>query len=331
MVTRLGFTWEEAIALLGAHSLGSAHKEYSGYEGRWVPYPANYFSNSFYKVLLKNNWYRIDVHGASNYGGGAGSGYGSSNGNDHHYEYISDATPGSFMLTTDVGLGWNLNNYCNVTNGYNSGSNGYNSAYGSYANYNGPCTKRRYWNIIARFANDNNYWLQVFAQAFEKLQTFGGDYLTYNNVGDVGYGVEQSSWAGFGQWYSNPFDVGTYYAHGNGVWGSVYNQNKNVQEHGTSYAGSSNNNYGSSSNYGASSSGYGGNNNGASYGASNGPNNGASYGANNGASYAGPNTNNGASYAGPNTNNGASYAGPNTNNGGGLSYGGPNNGLSYGN
>lgn len=49
---RMGFNDKEIILLSGAHCLGSAHKERSGFEGPWTKEPTK-FDNSFFQEILK--------------------------------------------------------------------------------------------------------------------------------------------------------------------------------------------------------------------------------------------------------------------------------------
>ncbi|KAG2736755.1 hypothetical protein G9P44_000845 [Scheffersomyces stipitis] len=57
---RMGFGDQEAVILLGAHSLGRCHKRFSGWEGKWTTNPIQ-FSNDFYKVLVNENWQKGTV------------------------------------------------------------------------------------------------------------------------------------------------------------------------------------------------------------------------------------------------------------------------------
>nr|WDI66646.1 ascorbate peroxidase [Bangia fuscopurpurea] len=50
---RMGFNDAEIVALSGAHTLGAAHKDRSGYDGPWTTNP-NVFDNSYYKEILKD-------------------------------------------------------------------------------------------------------------------------------------------------------------------------------------------------------------------------------------------------------------------------------------
>eukprot|EP00172_Hildenbrandia_rubra_P001097 Plantae.Rhodophyta-Hildenbrandia_rubra.ctg16585.p1 GENE.Plantae.Rhodophyta-Hildenbrandia_rubra.ctg16585~~Plantae.Rhodophyta-Hildenbrandia_rubra.ctg16585.p1 ORF type:complete len:268 (-),score=57.84 Plantae.Rhodophyta-Hildenbrandia_rubra.ctg16585:2913-3641(-) len=49
---RMGFSDKEIVVLSGAHSLGGAHKDRSGYEGEWTPQPKK-FDNGYFVELLK--------------------------------------------------------------------------------------------------------------------------------------------------------------------------------------------------------------------------------------------------------------------------------------
>lgn len=49
----MGFNDKEIVALSGAHTLGRAHKERSGFEGAWTEDPY-LFDNSYFKELVNN-------------------------------------------------------------------------------------------------------------------------------------------------------------------------------------------------------------------------------------------------------------------------------------
>ncbi|KAI9311789.1 heme peroxidase [Dichotomocladium elegans] len=54
-VGRLGFSVQETVALIGAHTVGRCHANRSGFEGPWTTTPTR-FSNQFFKQLLNNQW-----------------------------------------------------------------------------------------------------------------------------------------------------------------------------------------------------------------------------------------------------------------------------------
>lgn len=52
---RMGFTDRDIVALSGAHTVGKAHPERSGFEGPWTSNPYK-FDNDFFVELLKGYW-----------------------------------------------------------------------------------------------------------------------------------------------------------------------------------------------------------------------------------------------------------------------------------
>ena len=52
---RMGMTDEEIVALSGAHTLGRAHLDRSGFDGPWTENPLE-FDNSYFKNLLERKW-----------------------------------------------------------------------------------------------------------------------------------------------------------------------------------------------------------------------------------------------------------------------------------
>lgn len=53
---RMGFNDQEIVALSGAHNLGRCHADRSGFEGKWVHGSPIKFSNSYYKLLINEEW-----------------------------------------------------------------------------------------------------------------------------------------------------------------------------------------------------------------------------------------------------------------------------------
>jgi catalase (peroxidase I) len=52
---RMGFNDREIVALSGAHTVGQAHTDRSGYEGPWTP-ASTKFDNTYYTTLLETDW-----------------------------------------------------------------------------------------------------------------------------------------------------------------------------------------------------------------------------------------------------------------------------------
>ena len=62
-----GFTDEESIALMGVHTLGSAHSNASGYQGPWVRGETTLFNNRYYSTMSSPGWSQrnVDLTGSS--------------------------------------------------------------------------------------------------------------------------------------------------------------------------------------------------------------------------------------------------------------------------
>ena len=63
---RMGFGDREIVALSGAHALGRAHPDASGYSGPWTPTP-NLLNNNFFTLLLNVPWHRKVWDGPEQY------------------------------------------------------------------------------------------------------------------------------------------------------------------------------------------------------------------------------------------------------------------------
>ncbi|KAL7430594.1 hypothetical protein ACHAXH_004714 [Discostella pseudostelligera] len=55
---RMGMKWKDAVALLGAHTLGRGNREFSGHHGTWVPTDkeAQIFDKRYYQELVGRSW-----------------------------------------------------------------------------------------------------------------------------------------------------------------------------------------------------------------------------------------------------------------------------------
>jgi len=55
---RMGMRWTDAVAMLGAHTVGLGHSEFSGHHGMWVPNhkKAQTFDKAYYQELVSRSW-----------------------------------------------------------------------------------------------------------------------------------------------------------------------------------------------------------------------------------------------------------------------------------
>jgi len=55
---RMGMKWKDAVALLGAHTMGRAHSEFSGHHGTWVPndIEAQIFDKRYFQEVVARSW-----------------------------------------------------------------------------------------------------------------------------------------------------------------------------------------------------------------------------------------------------------------------------------
>ena len=59
--TEFGFDANETVALLGAHTLGKASQDNSGFRGPWVNGETMYFNNEYYKVCQYYNFISLQL------------------------------------------------------------------------------------------------------------------------------------------------------------------------------------------------------------------------------------------------------------------------------
>ena len=62
-LTRMGLTWTDATALMGAHTLGRGDTGFSGHHGTWVPsnIEAMSFDKTYYEEVFLNSWHPQNI------------------------------------------------------------------------------------------------------------------------------------------------------------------------------------------------------------------------------------------------------------------------------
>lgn len=63
---RMGFDDREIVALSGAHALGRAHTNRTGYEGPW-DFSPTVFTNEFFRLLVEEKWLKREWEGPLQY------------------------------------------------------------------------------------------------------------------------------------------------------------------------------------------------------------------------------------------------------------------------
>jgi len=98
-LTQMGLSWTDATALLGAHSLGFGHSEFSGHDGMWMDTlnETVIFDKRYYEEIIRRAWRKRNVAGVQDWtwaGDGALSG--------------GDRLNPRFMLNVDLCLAFDI-------------------------------------------------------------------------------------------------------------------------------------------------------------------------------------------------------------------------------
>jgi len=146
-VTRMGLTIQDTVALMGAHVLGRAQLQNSGYEFAWVTAP-NKFTNAFFRDLMTQQW--AVVYNAQN--------------KTYQWDRSVSSQLTVMMLNTDMALRFSNPNTmgCNDTT--------------STACMNNSVTDA----LLMQYANSQTQWFQDFTTAYTKLTSLG-----YSNLSSL--------------------------------------------------------------------------------------------------------------------------------------------------
>jgi len=133
-----GFDDNETVALLGAHTLGRASSDNSGFSGTWINGEANFFNNEYYKKLVDSSltWRHRDA------------------GTDNWQWNV----PGEvFMLNVDVAL------YKDIL---------VNSVGESSCDFT-TCAAAPTATVVEAFAASNDAWITEFTKVYTKMLAHG--------------------------------------------------------------------------------------------------------------------------------------------------------------
>ncbi|KAL7476864.1 hypothetical protein ACHAW6_002698 [Cyclotella cf. meneghiniana] len=109
----MGLNWRDAVALLGAHTIGKAHADFSGHDGYWMPTAVDslVFDKQYYEELVRRPWRAHNI-GAK----------------EEDFIASTEMThkEPQLMLKTDMCLWFDTDNYypcCSRSNRYFNGQN----------------------------------------------------------------------------------------------------------------------------------------------------------------------------------------------------------------
>lgn len=104
-----GFTSREVTALLGAHSVGTAHAKNSGFLHSWDNTPG-ILDNHYYATLMDDEWGRVRAVTDIDAKGPNGSGSDQKNGDRFWIRFNDDGAEEVIMLNADMCLGFEIGN-----------------------------------------------------------------------------------------------------------------------------------------------------------------------------------------------------------------------------
>ncbi|KAK3278063.1 hypothetical protein CYMTET_13974 [Cymbomonas tetramitiformis] len=144
---RMGFTMQEAVALMGAHTVGRCELKNFGLEGPWAE-NEHVFDNAYYHKMLDLVWER-KVEVTEEFG------------SQPHWDHAKML----LMLNTDISLAWNID-------GDNDDPN-----HGDPHKCGGDmqCDTQNSYRHVARYAQSQEEWFEDFSSAWIKLLSLGQD------------------------------------------------------------------------------------------------------------------------------------------------------------
>ena len=175
---RMGLSWKDTVALLGAHTLGRGSRNFSGHHGTWVDNnaQAQIFDKSYYTELLDNTWHMRNEGGPAN--GGPPQDWTTG---------IDGTTDDRMMLNTDICLVYDIDDQINGQSPPCCTSTSVNDNECPIVNmnerdvcpmYTENSSRRPAYESVMNFynGNDANFYI-AFSTAWEMATTVGHDNL----------------------------------------------------------------------------------------------------------------------------------------------------------
>ena len=169
-VDAMGLTVRDAVALLGAHTLGRAAAENSGYEGPWTTNP-DVFDNEYFVTMTQNGWAKTVIDA----------------------DHTTWVRGGTIFLNADMELAYHVSDEvaglarCGPVNSAPSRNDD-------------RCLDNTDINSHAvEFGNDEAAWLAAYAEAYQKMSEVGYSEGSLCSPGEGVCGVDPATSAPISQ------------------------------------------------------------------------------------------------------------------------------------
>mmetsp|Transcript_6319 Transcript_6319/g.9253 ORF Transcript_6319/g.9253 Transcript_6319/m.9253 type:complete len:438 (-) Transcript_6319:145-1458(-) len=171
-----GFDAWQAVALMGAHTLGRAHKKDSGYEGRWVEQNSD-LGNYYYRGLVGGTENIESMIDSKRYWTGTFV-------KENRHQWVDQK--GLMMLDVDIALVRDFGDYIHPGTGEVTCQFHSHSESTKYDEKKVQCPfAKETGPIVAKYKQDEEKWLVDFKDVFELLLVHGYDTSNPKDCGDL--------------------------------------------------------------------------------------------------------------------------------------------------